>query len=96
LRKLRTTRPLGLARPPEEPAAPAANVACETNVACAASVGGIAQCLRMLAEEAASLGLADTVWAIWVAIAISEHEAGDAPRPFAGLEPIHPSVPSVN
>jgi hypothetical protein len=98
LAKLPATLLPGPSGAPEEPALPAAEegAAGAASLACAASVGGIGQCLRMLAEEAASLGLAGTVRAIWVAIAISEHEAAQAPRPFTGLEPMHPIVPSVN
>lgn len=76
----------------------------EASVPCAANAGGIAQCLRMLAEEAASVGFAGTVAALWMAIAVCEQELAQgnaqreipAPRHFTPVNPILPAVPSVN
>jgi hypothetical protein len=42
---------------------------------CHASASGIAQCLRMLADEAGSLDLPCTARALWAAIAVCEREA---------------------
>lgn len=84
----------------------------EASVPCEANAGGIAQCLRMLVEEAASVGFAGTVAALRTAIAICEQELaqedaqgnalGNAkedtpgPRHFAPMNPILPAVPTVN
>ncbi|MGH7101064.1 MAG: hypothetical protein ACREFJ_01610 [Acetobacteraceae bacterium] len=45
---------------------------------CLATSRGIAQCLRMLAEEAGSLNLTGTMMAIWSAIETCEHESSSS------------------
>jgi hypothetical protein len=45
---------------------------------CAATPSGIMQCLRMLAEEAATLNLSRTLLAIHEALQTCESEGGDA------------------
>jgi len=74
------------ARDPE----PAGEPAPGTATTCQATAGGIAQCLRMLADEAGSLGLTCTVRALWVAIAVCEHEAvhATATTLFAAADPV--------
>jgi len=58
----------------------------EASVPCEANAGGIAQCLKMLAEEAASVGFTGTVAALRTAIAVCERELAqeDAPRDARG------------
>jgi hypothetical protein len=80
----------------------------EASAPCAANADGIAQCLRMLAEEAASVGFASTVAALWMAIRVCEQELVQgrarwdaqkdipAPRHFTPVNPILPAIPSVN
>jgi hypothetical protein len=63
---------------------------------CDATAGGVSQCLRMLAEEAGSLGLACTVRALWVAIAVCEHEAGHAPPLLPPTDPLRPITSPMN
>ncbi|HTU55385.1 MAG TPA: hypothetical protein VMF62_15585 [Acetobacteraceae bacterium] len=82
----------GAARNPEPVGEPQTGSA----AACDATSGGIIQCLHMLAEEAGSLGLACTVRALWVAIAVCEHEAGHAPPLFPPSDPMRPIAPSMN
>lgn len=81
----------GAARDPESAGEPAAS-------ACQATAGGIGQCLRMLAEEAGSLGLSCTVRALWVAIAVCEHEAVHATTTtlFAATDPLQPIAAIVS
>jgi hypothetical protein len=45
-----------------------ADPACSTDADCAATASGIFECLRMLAQEAASLNLARTLGAITAAL----------------------------
>ena len=48
---------------------------------CTASPSGIMQCLRMLAEEAATLNLSRTLLAIHEALQACESEGGEAGAP---------------
>jgi hypothetical protein len=63
--------------------------------ACPATARGIAQCLRMLAEEAATLNLTCTVRALWAAVAICERESCPAPT-LPAAEPAPSTVASLN
>jgi hypothetical protein len=63
--------------------------------ACHATARGIAQCLRMLADEAATLNLACTVQALWTALAICERESCPAPA-LPATEPAQSTVASLN
>ncbi len=96
--KFHAARQVQPAREPEAASAPSpeVNATRETPISCEASVGGIVQCLRMLAEEATSLGLAGTAWVLRMAIAICEREGAEAPQRFATIEPIHSVARSVN
>ncbi len=77
---------------------PAGEPAAASATACRPTAGGIGQCLRMLADEAGSLGLTCTVRALWVAIAVCEHEAVHATTTtlFAPADPLQPIASSVN
>lgn len=55
---------------------------------CMATPSGIMQCLRMLAEEAATLNLSRTLLAIHAALQTCEHEGGDMVVPAPDAVPV--------
>jgi hypothetical protein len=55
---------------------------------CTATPSGIMQCLRMLAEEAATLNLSRTLLAIHEALQTCESEGADAVVPAPALHPV--------
>jgi len=65
------------------------------DVTCDATARGIAQCLRMLADEAASLDLSCTARALWSAIRICERESRRTPV-LATPESPQPSAAPLN
>jgi hypothetical protein len=54
-----------------------------------ASAQGILQCLRLLAEEAATLNLRRTLWAIQDALETVADESTSDSRPFEAEQTLH-------
>lgn len=53
----------------------------DDDITAQASASGILGCLRLLADEAASLGLDESSLAIWEAVGIAERESGARATP---------------